>query len=412
MRHQRLRDRARAFCAAGLFLAACKGGEPDLATAEFERLPSPAAVSSGEPNLSVDEQSRVHLTWIESTGNSSHALRHAVLDGSGWSAPRTIAERNDFFVNWADFPSVFASVPGRVLVHWLQRSGQGRYAYDIYVAQSADDGATWSAPSRVHRDSTRAEHGFLSFAAAPGDSVHAAWLDGRNTVDSTRPREMQLAATRIASDGGRGAEEIVDTRICDCCQTSSARTASGTVVVYRDRSPEEVRDIYVVRNIGGTWTEPRPVHEDHWRIAACPVNGPAISARGDTVAVAWFTAARDTARVLVAFSTDGAATFGAPVRVDDGQPVGRVDVELRDGGTAYVSWLERRGAEDADVRIRRMARGGHRAEAISIASSAAARSSGFPRLVMRGDDIVVAWTQPGDSARVQIGVLRLGEPRP
>jgi hypothetical protein len=378
---------------------------------QFEPLATPALARSGEPSLAVDERRRVHMTWIEDLGGATHALRYAVLDGASWSAPRTIAERRDFFVNWADFPSVFAPSAGRAIVHWLQRSGSGRYSYDIFVSQSSDDGETWSVPARVHRDSSAAEHGFLSFAPAAGDSVHAAWLDGRKTADPTQPREMQLAATRLAADGGRGAEEIVDTRICDCCQTSSARTASGIVVVYRDRSADEIRDIHVVRNVNGKWTQPEPVYRDSWRIAACPVNGPSVAARGDTVAVAWFTAARDTMKVLAAFSTDGGATFGAPVRVDDGQPVGRVDIEMTDGNAAFVSWLERRGADDADVRLRRVTRAGSRGAAISIAASAAARSSGFPRLAMRGDEIVVAWTQPGDSARVHVGVVRLGESR-
>jgi hypothetical protein len=400
-----------ALLAVCVFSVACARESGQAPPGTLERLPSPAGVLSGEPNVAVDDKRRVHLTWIEKSGDSTNALRYAVLDGDSWSAPRTIAERRNFFVNWADFPSVLATSSGRVIVHWLQRSGPGRYSYDIYVAQSGDDGQTWSAPARLHRDSTATEHGFLSFASV-GDSIHAVWLDGRKKSDSTTPREMQLAATRIASDGGRGAEEIVDTRICDCCQTSSARTSSGVVVVYRDRSPEEVRDIYVARHTGGGWSTPAPVHRDNWQIAACPVNGPSVSARGDTVAVAWFTAAGDTARVLAAFSTDGGATFADPIRIDDGQPLGRVDIELADGGSAFVSWLERRGAEGADVRLRRITREGTRAGAISVAASGAARSSGFPRFVMRGDEIVVAWTQPGDSARVQVGVLRPAEGKP
>ena len=352
------------------------------------------------------------MTWIENLGDSTSSLRYAVLDGRSWSAPRTIAQRRDFFINWADFPSVFVTPSGRIIVHWLQRSGPGRYSYDVYVAQSVDDGQTWSTPMRLHRDSSATEHGFLSFAAAAGDSVHAVWLDGRKNAGANGHHEMQLAATRLAPDGGRGAEEIVDTRICDCCQTASARTSSGVAVVYRDRSPEEVRDIYVVRHVDGRWSVPAPVHRDNWQIAACPVNGPSISARGDTVAVAWFTAAGDSARVLASFSTDGGKTFAQPLRIDDGQPLGRVDIELAGGNAAYVSWLERRGADDADVRLRRITRNGERAGAISVAASGAARSSGFPRFVMRGDDIVVAWTQPGDSARVQVGVLRPSERKP
>jgi len=45
-----------------------------------------------------------------------------------------------------------------------------------------------------------------------------------------------------------------------------------------------------------------------------------------------------------------------------------------------------------------------------VASSAAARSSGCPRIVRSGDEIIFAWTQPGDSARVRMASGRLTSP--
>ena len=189
-------------------------------------------------------------------------------------------------------------------------------------------------------------------------------------------------------------------------------TARGPVVVYRDRSPDEIRDIAVLRRVNGTWTEPARVHADEWHIEGCPVNGPSIVANGDEVAVAWFTGARDTARVNVAFSHDAGATFGAPVRVDDGNPVGRVDVEFDAAGRALVTWLERAGNDGAEVRVRPIAPDGKASPAILVAASSAARTSGFPRMVRSGNEIVFAWTQPGDTARVRLAVARLnGEDR-
>lgn len=391
-----------------LGLASCMRDAGSPAVSGLTMIESPAGPASSEPNLAVDDRGRVHLTWHERTSDTTHALRYAILDGPNWTAPRTIVERSDLFVNWADFPSVMVAPPRRVLVHWLQRNGTSRYSYEVRMAQSLDDGATWSPPVVPHRDGLAAEHGFVSMFPAPGDSVEAVWLDGRHTVDTTRPREMQLASTRIAADGGLGTEAIVDTRICDCCQTAAALTALGPIVVYRDRSAEEVRDVAAVRRLGNGWTEPTRVHADGWKIAACPVNGPAVAATGDTVVVAWFTGAQDTARVRVAFSFDAGATFGAPVRVDDGAPAGRVDVELDDTGRAIVSWLERTEGDDAEVRLRAVGADGRASRAFTVSRSSAARSSGFPRMVRRGRDLVIAWTRPEIPSRVQIAIGRLG----
>ena len=376
---------------------------------------APSGPMSGEPNLAVDGSGRVHLSWLERNADSSVSLKLAVRNGAEWSAPVTVTSRTDLFVNWADFPSVFVAPSGRIVMHWLQRRPGGKYSYDVMIRQSADGGQTWSEPRVLHDDNLAAEHGFVSFVAAEGDSVEAIWLDGRATVggshDGAHRGAMQLGNGRIGPDGGVSANVMIDDRICDCCQTSAATTSRGPVVVYRDRSPDEVRDIGILRRVDGKWTQPARVHADEWKVDFCPVNGPSVTANGDDVAVAWFTGARDTARVNVAFSHDGGATFGAPVRVDDGNPAGRVDVEFDGTGRALVTWLERASNEGAEVRLRFVSPDGERSPATVVASSAAARSSGFPRMVRSGDEIFFAWTMPGDTSRVHMATARLGGQR-
>lgn len=376
--------------------------------AALDTIASPASAGSAEPNLTVGPDGRVYLTWIEPAADSAHALRMAAHGAEGWSAPVTIASGRHWFVNWADFPSLVALPNGRLAAHWLQRSGEGTYAYDVRIAQSFDGGVTWSAGVVPHRDGTESEHGFASLFPI-GDALGAIWLDGRKYArpEGARKDEMTLAFTTLARDDTLGAERRVDDRICDCCQTSAAITARGPVVVYRDRSPDEIRDIAIVRFVDGAWSEPRLVHADGWKIAACPVNGPAVAARGDHVAVAWFAAPNDSARVQVAFSSDAGATFGTPARVDAGAPAGRVDVELDDDGAAYVSWIERSGGDIAEVRVRRVDPDGTPGPVTAIARSSAARASGFPRMARAGRDLWFAWTVPGTPSAVRVARARL-----
>jgi len=376
--------------------------------AAFTELPSPAALRSGEPFLTTDSAGAVHMTWIERTGDSTHAVRYARLDGDAWSTPATIVDRRDLFVNWADYPAVIVTPSGRLLAHWLQRSGTGRYAYDVRVAQSTDRGATWSEGQVLHTDRSAGEHGFVALWLAPGDSVRAAWLDGRNMAsghDAHATGAMSVQSVAVAPTGALGTEQPVDLRSCECCQVAATVTPSGPVVAYRDRTEDEIRDIAVVRQVGGQWSQPAIVHADGWKIAACPVNGPALASRGDTVAIAWFTGAQDTARVHVAFSVDGGRTFSAPMRVDGGTPAGRVGITFDAAGDAIVSWLERVPPEAAEVRVRRVARSGEMGTPLTVSRTSAARASGFPRIVRSGNSLVAAWTVPGDSARVMLGRL-------
>jgi len=377
----------------------------------IEKLDSPAGVASAEPNLYRGADGRIYLTWIEKQGEKS-ALRFAVRIGSTWSTPKTIIESETLFVNWADFPSLVVLPDGALVAHWLVKSSANGHASDVNIARSTDEGKTWSKPVFPHRDGTKTEHGFVSMLPLNGGCAGAIWLDGRNFKQSTHGghgssvNEMTLRYATIDAKGQVSEDVLLDARVCDCCQTSAALTSEGAIVVYRDRSEKEIRDISVVRFSKGRWTEPRTLNADDWEIQGCPVNGPSVSADGTRVAVAWFTAAKETPRVKVVFSSDAGATFASPILVDEGSPVGRVDVLMLTDGSALVSWLERT-AKGGEVKVRRVRPDGSRDEAITVPESSAARVSGFPQMTRTGNEIIFAWTDPGTPSRVRTAVLRL-----
>ena len=380
---------------------------PSLGVQEID---SPAGAASGEPNLYVGADGRAYLTWIEKKGDKAHALRFAVRSGRGWSAPGTIVEAENFFVNWADFPSLVALTDGALVAHWLAKSGPDAYAYDVHIARSTDGGKSWGKPVSPHRDGTKTEHGFVSMLPSVNGRLFAVWLDGRNFKEDshggheTSSSEMTLRYTTIDSKGQPSEDVLVDPRVCECCQTSAAMTSEGPIVAYRDRSAKEVRDISIARLVKGRWTAPRVLHPDGWEINGCPVNGPSVSAQGRRVAVAWFTGAEDTPRVKVVFSSDAGETFGQPIQVDEGSPTGRVDVEILGDGSALISWIERT-ARGGEIKFRRVLPDGSRDEAKTLSVSSVARTSGFPRMARAGDEVIFAWTQPGNPGQVRTAVL-------
>jgi len=394
-------------CAAALAAAPLAGGQSKWSL-KVDPLTTPAGSNSAQPQLSVSKHGVV-ISWIERNGPEA-TLKFAERTASGWSAARPVASGKDWFVNWADVPSVVRLDDGTLAAHWLQKSGPETYAYDVRLSYSKDDGKTWSPAVTPHHDGTKTEHGFATLFQMPGAGLGLVWLAGRKMKngghDAAEPGggDMTLRFGTFGTDWKQTAEVELDARVCECCPTAVAMTADGPIVAYRDRSPDEVRDIYITRLENGKWTEGQPVHADGWRVPACPVNGPALSAHGQQVAVAWFNAKDNQPKSFAALSTDAGRTFGAPVRLDDEASLGRVDVELLTDGSAVAAYVEF-ADQRAQFRVRRIGRDGSTSAPVTVSGMAGNRSSGYPRMVRSGDELVFAWTErEGGQSQVRTAV--------
>lgn len=324
-------------------------------------------------------------------------------DGVAWSNPATITSGKDYFVNWADFPSIYYFGENNFAAYWPQKSGNGPYDYDVKVSQSFDRGRTWTSSVTPHRDGKKGEHGFVSLFTDPDGSLALAWLDGRNMTDGHDGEgygAMTLFATTLDSDGNLGSEMLLDDRVCECCPTSAVETKDGVVLAYRDRSETEIRNMNVVRLTESSWTEPAPLHNDNWKIAGCPVNGPKLAAQKNAIASVWFTSPDETPQVLFALSKDLGKSFNTPVRLDSGMPIGRTDIIWLDGRRALASWMEY-GEENTNIVFRTVSINGRLGKPFIAAEIDAGRASGYPVITRIGRQIFLAWTSSGETGKVE-----------
>lgn len=348
---------------------------------------SPAQASSGEPYLFSSGES-IHMSWIRKDDKRSE-LWYSQLNDTSWLEPILVDSGSNWFVNWADYPMIAANDEALV-AHYLVRNGEVKYAYDVSLVSSSNSGESWNKIGKLNDDGKQAEHGFVSIMPYR-DGFFITWLDGRNAPaqeegDHGDHGQMSLRAAILDAQGTKIEEWQLDDRTCDCCQTTASITDNGPVVVYRDRSNEEIRDMSIMRYVNGVWTEPVSIHDDNWKIAGCPVNGPSSASEGNNLAVAWFSAPNDQPQVHVVFSDDGGATFGDPIRVDEGKTIGRVDIVMLDDKSCVVSWMEGSMIKASIVDIEGVR------ETFVVAESTEARASGFPQMARMKSILVFAWT--------------------
>jgi len=407
-----------------LALAACHRGAPgaddvlagvDAAHADpaaawtVREWPLPAPAGSAMPELATAPDGRLMLAWINRTEGRRNALQFVAMGENGrwYSGARTIAVGDSLMVNWANTPHIAQTTDGALWVEFMQKAGTG-HAGNVALSRSSDGGFNWATPIAVNDDGVEAEHGFAALWPASRDEIGVAWLDGRDNAggemhgegDARRgahamPGEGRTALRAAVFDMNlqRSGEAVVDAKTCDCCQTAIAMTSRGPLLVYRDRSDAEIRDIAAVRYDGKTWGTPVAVHADGWKIEGCPVNGPAVAADGDAALVAWYTEAGGQPSVRVARSDDAGDSFGAPVAIDEGAEVdGRVAIALderqawilwiREDATGQSLWLSRRTPD--------LAREYQRLEVAKLQGRG--RGTGFPKIALRDGAGYVAWT--------------------
>ena len=372
-------------------------------------IPSPAGPGSMGASLDRAADGTVRLSWLEPVDAKTWALKLSRLEAGAprWSEARTIAQGADWFVNWADFPSVTALDETNLFAVWFVNNpepsaGSGDHdhgaGYHAEYSLSRDGGATWSKPQPVTGESRATE--FVAALPLGGNArALAAWLDGRARAHNGGVQQL-YAQTLLAG----GPDMLVDPSVCDCCQLALAPVRDGALLAYRGRTADEVRDIRLARWRGGRWESPRTLHADNWEIAACPVNGPRLAVSGSRVAAVWFTGAQGQSRVQAKLSADDGENFGEPLRIDLGRPQGRVDVVMGADGAAYVTWLEltaRDSGKEGGIYLRRIAPDGAMGEPRLLAPSTTARASGFPRVLPVGENrLLLAYTAQSGETRV------------
>lgn len=420
------------------------GGDSDTvsadATLSIVTVPFALDRPAAQPGVVADPaRHRFVLSWQERDAQGCAILRTATLGADGAvGEPRDVARGCDWFVNWADFPSVAIADNGDWWTWYLQKSGPSTHAYDIRLLRSEDEGRSWSAPITPYDDRTPTEHGFVSMVPMGGDRMLLAWLDGRNTLapavgaghdapagahgaghgaghgHAHSEGPMSLRSVEVGRDFVLRHAQEVDARVCSCCPTDLARRGNGAVLVYRDRSEDEIRDVYAAEYRDGRWTPGAAVRADGWRIAACPVNGPALAASGDRLAALWPTMAGATLSVKGALV---GATGPATVLEAGDAVLGRPDLAPWPGGHWLAVWLGAGPDRAQALRVASLSPSLAPASVQDVALLPPGRGTGMPRIASLGDVAVLAWTAPREgadagkgSSTVQLARVTLARP--
>ena len=205
----------------GLISAAILIGMASIAQAA-ETVTIKAADGARQPQITVDESERIHLTF--GIGNSVYytfSLDRGATFGAADRSRSTEASRPRNATRSSDCGS------GRLGDHCRHRGPRRAVAAmgDLFTWRSQDRGRTWQGPARVNDVSSSAREGLHALAGATNGDLFCVWLDLRN-------KDTQIFGSRSTDSGATWSQNILiykspDGSVCECCHPSVAYGGDG-----------------------------------------------------------------------------------------------------------------------------------------------------------------------------------------
>ncbi|HEX7997552.1 MAG TPA: sialidase family protein [Pyrinomonadaceae bacterium] len=365
-------------------------------------------VDAAEPSLAAGRDGTTYIVWIEHGANKQADVFVARLDREGRMAgsPVRVNPKAGEAKGWRGDPPTIAVAPDKtVYVGWTARAAEKGPATTLYLSASRDEGRSFDAPVKVNDDEKPASHGMHSLAVSADNRVYVAWLDERNvpplpehlpganqkTMEHAEPNSEVFFAH--SADGGRtfSANKRLAGEACPCCKT--ALVAGGGNEVYagwRQVLPGDFRHIAVSSSVDGgqTFTAPKVISDDNWKITGCPVSGPALAVTRDgALRAVWYTAGEGgSAGLYWAESRDMAQTFNARKLLAAGQVRGNPSLLLDEQNNLLAVWESDEEKEPRILSARLAANAERATESTTLADRAE-----LPAIAKGGEQLFVGY---------------------
>ena len=293
--------------------------------------------------LTVDTNGYVYAVWKDSrNGNADIYFAKSTDGGATFGKNVRIVDTNPL-TDLQDYPSIVVdNTSGNIYAAWHDKRNK---KYDIYFAKSINGGLSFEKNIKIN-DSIIRRRFYPSLAIDLSGNIYAVWHDERN---ANRNRDIYFAKS---TDGGAtfGANVRVDDTGASSsaqCIPSIAIDKNGDIYVawYDNRGGNP--DIYFAKSTDGGATFGANVRVDDTGVSSSAQAKPDITVdKNGDVYIAWHDKRNGNHDIYFSKSTDGGATFGANVRVDDSGSLYRVQIDpsiaVDDSGDIYIAWHDYR----------------------------------------------------------------------
>lgn len=369
--------------------------------------------SGGPPDLVQGPNGPVVVFSANVVGDSGRDVFYCEdpLAAAGPRCVRLNRTPGEALDNGEDSPVLRAAPDGSLFAVWIARDDRHKLANSVRFSRRPPGTDDWEEPRTLNDDADPATHDFPNAVIGPDGSLHVFWIDRREVpkgafapyptggVAGPEPLLPGTAAIYSATsrDGGRTFEpnRRVAGDVCACCRPTAVVVADALLLAYRSVSDTSVRNIVVVSsdNGGRSWSNPRIVSNDGWKLNACPHSGPSAAVSDDGLWIAWMDGSDGSSKVYVSRSEDG-VDF-APRRLLSTECIAADHPDATTANGRLIVAYECTAEQESFASYRRRPDPSETAQAPLLLVPNAAR----PRVLATPDGFVAGWVE-GDRTHV------------
>ena len=333
--------------------------------------------------------------------------------GKTWSSPRRVNSVVEAVQGEENGPKVAFGKDNKAYVVWSipGEKGDKTRANIRFAMEDGKGGFTPAKTLNEVRDAGR----FPIIETTPEGNLLVAWIDRR--IDNPKPRQLYLM--KIDARGQALTKNYqVGEGLCECCKLSISFADAGKTVYMVDREVDgqKIRNHVLRKSTDGaaTFGAPVEISNDGWQVPSCPHSGPSIGrdSRGQ-LHVSWFTQGRseNEAGIYYSVSKDGGKSF-APrhlIHANTAPEILYNNLLVGDDDTVYLAWSNLDGDKKSQVYLRTLAADERTWSSIQQIS-AARGNAGRPVLALLKNQLHIAWTETdGETSRVVFRSATVGQ---
>ena len=363
------------------------------------------------PFITSDAKGNVVMSFGKEIKGKDAVLCYSFFDekANKFGQPIEIPSSKGVELHGENAPKIVFKPNGEIIAVWGIDNPTPKKKYDglIQYSQSFDKGKSWTPAIPLVKDSAGIDQRYFDIDLLPNGEAAIIWLDNRSKT------ELQGSSLYYAETKGRSGfqnEKSIGETTCQCCRTDLYIGKNGVIyTAYRDIINDEIRDMVLSYSSdnGKTFSEPKRISPDDWKINGCPHTGPTMTQNTSGLHFAWFTMGGG-AGVFYANSSDSGIRFSQRESVSDNPSAKHPQIATLNNDVLIV-WDE---TTEVDGNYFNRIGLQHRSRNGSVLNTrfitAAEVSATFPIVkALNEKEVLVAWSQGGKEGKVCYKVVRM-----